>query len=228
MLLKFSFLDDFSPRGEVKLEIVQLWLVICLCLCFLTCWIRIWGPNGNLVTCWAITADFPRQNRRRQISCRCIKGAFHSEHFKGGGGGGSRSQFSRDWGSFWHTTLFLPIFFRICHRRNAPTSFWPPFWPPWPPKSRMLSRDFKIQHPRMVWSDLTFHCHQITIFTFTRSNWVISGQNGGQMEVKWRSNIISLNKEQWRQVGCHFRGFSGCSTQIRVEKQCTPHWRSPR
>ena len=29
----------------------------------------------------------------------------------GGGGGGSRSQFSRDWGSFWHITLFLPIFF---------------------------------------------------------------------------------------------------------------------
>ena len=34
----------------------------------------------------------------------------------------------------------------------------------------MLSRTFKIQHFRVVWDDLTFQCHQKTIFTLTRSN----------------------------------------------------------
>ena len=45
----------------------------------------------------------------------------------------------------------------------------------------MLSRTFKIQHSRVVWDDLTFQCHQITIFTQTRSNW-------GHFRYKWRSN----------------------------------------
>ena len=40
---------------------------------------------------------------------KMLKGAFHWGTLRVGGG--SRSQFSTDWGSFLHTTLFLPIFF---------------------------------------------------------------------------------------------------------------------
>ena len=77
-------------------------------------------------------------------------------------------------------------------------------WPPWPPKLVMLSRSLKIQQPRVVWDDLTFHCHQITIFTCTRSN---QGHFLDNWRSNWRSNTISLKMEQWRQVGCRFRVF---------------------
>ena len=68
----------------------------------------------------------------------------------------------------------------------------------------MVSRTFKIQQPRVVWDDLTFHCHQITIFTCTRSN---QGHFLDNWRSNWRSNTISLKMEQWRQVGCRFRVF---------------------
>ena len=49
---------------------------------------------------------------------------------------------------------------------------------------------------------------------------------------KWRSMLPPFLqfgcKAQCSQVGCHFNGSKGCLTRFRVEKRCTPHWKSAR
>ena len=78
----------------------------------------------------------------------------------------------------------------------------------------MLSRTFKIQHSRVVLDYLTFQRHQITIFTQTGQIEVISGTNGGQMEVKhhFPEHLTMKASEVF---------------QILVEKRCKSYWRSP-
>ena len=70
----------------------------------------------------------------------------------------------------------------------------------------MLSRTFKIQHSRVVWDDWTFQCHQVTIFTQTRSNWghfrYKWRSNGGQTPFPWTSN----NEGKWGVIFGVFEG----------------------
>ena len=101
-----------------------------------------------------------------------IKGAFLLGNLKGGEG--IRGHSFHGIGDLFSTQLYFCPYFSNMPSPKRFDLVLTSIWPPWPLKSRMLSRNFKTKHPRVVWDYSTFHCHQITIFTHTRSIWVLS------------------------------------------------------